>query len=119
MRDQVFIDELKLPCKIGVTELERSEHQHVLVSLRIGFPLRDAGQSDELGKSLDYAAVVTAIRSLTATRTFKLVEALAEQVAAMVLTFSVVEDVAVRVAKASIPETRGVGVEIFRSRSEK
>ena len=115
--DLIFIDELRLPTLIGIYPREQAVPQTVEISLKIGTSTHNAGSSDDIRDTIDYAAVVERLRSDLSDRHFRLLEKLAEHIAAVILDdFNAVW---VRVAVAKLGVMRGVGragVIIERSR---
>jgi len=115
--DIIFIDELRLPTLIGIYPREQMVPQTVEVSLQIGTSTMNAGSSDDIRDTIDYAAVVERLRADLAQRHFHLLEKLAEHVASVMLDdFGAIW---VRVSIAKLGVMRGVrraGVMIERSR---
>jgi dihydroneopterin aldolase len=67
--------------------------------------LRAAGESDDLHRAVDYADVCRRVMELGTQRAFRLVEAIAESVAAMVL-----EDFDVRAVRVFVQKTTPAGL---------
>ena len=113
--DIIFIDELRIPTLIGIYPRERSIAQLIEVSLQIGTSTRNAGQSDAIGDTIDYAQVVERLRDELAQRHFKLLEGLAEYVAGLILDDFGALWVRVSLAKVGVMrDVRRVGVIIER-----
>jgi dihydroneopterin aldolase len=115
--DRVFINNLVLPCRIGVYDHEREGPQRVgfNVDLRVRRPERAI--DDDIANVLSYDDVIDGIRRLTGERHINLVETLAEEIAGLCLADPRVALVRVRVEKLDVhPEAAGVGVEIERRR---
>ena len=113
--DIIFIDDLRLSTLIGIYPRERSVAQLIEVSLQIGTSTRSAGQSDAIGDTIDYAQVVERLRDELAQRHFKLLEGLAEYVAALILDDFGALWVRVSLAKVGVMrDVRRVGVIIER-----
>ncbi len=105
-------------CILGVDAEERREVQDVLVSVTLHGDLRRAGESDRLEDAVDYRAVKKEILALAEGSHHRLVEALAERIAAQCLTHAGVERVDVVVEKpGALRFARSVAVEITRARS--
>lgn len=105
----------------GVLPEEQRLGQRFIVSLRLGLDLQTAGQTDDLELTVNYADVAEAVQAIVEGPPFKLIEALAEQIAQLILfQFARVQTVSVRIEKPSAPisvvPTSGVAVEIHRSR---
>jgi 7,8-dihydroneopterin aldolase/epimerase/oxygenase len=89
------------------------------VDFTVWLDLASAGKTDQLDQTYDYSQSVGAIQNLIQTARCKLIEKLAEDIAAMVLTSAQVEKVQVRLTKLhpSIPNFSGqVSIEIIRSK---
>ena len=115
--DHLFIEGLQVPTRIGTTSAERAFPQVLRLSLRLGLPLENAGRSDRLPHSVDYAAVIQAVRSAITKHPFNLVEAVAETAAQSVFEFAPVQWVEVRVAKKIFPDVEAVGAFVRRERA--
>jgi dihydroneopterin aldolase len=118
MADRVFIEGLEVDCIIGTQPWEREVHQTLRLDLEIEAYCRPAGMSDDLSRALDYAGVAAAVRAAVEASSHLLVEAVAEQVAALVLRdFPATQAVTIRVTKAgAVPGAQSVGVAITRRR---
>lgn len=115
--DTIFIRELKLETHIGAYEDERQRPQTLEFNLEIGVARNRACLTDRLGDTIDYAQVVTEIRTLLALHRFHLLEALAESVAQQVLREFGAQWIALSIAKQGIvPGATFVGVSLIRDR---
>lgn len=113
--DRILIHDLLVRCVIGVREEERREKQDVVINLALSMDLRKAGKSDAVSDTLDYRAVKKRIIALAENSRYRLVEALAEAVAALCLEYPDVKQVQVRLEKpGALRFARSVGVEITR-----
>src|SRR5215468_4672343 len=84
--DRIRITELEVFYRVGVPDEERAKPQRLLISIDIKRDLKPAGQSDDLSKTTDYSAVVQRVLRHGEGREWKLVEAVAEEIATMILT---------------------------------
>ena len=113
--DIIFIDELRIPTLIGIYPREQAIPQTIEISLQIGTSTVGAGASDDIGDTIDYAVVVERLRSELASRHFKLLEKLAEYIAALLLDDFGAPWVRVSIAKIGVMrDVRRVGVIIER-----
>jgi dihydroneopterin aldolase len=114
----VFVRDLRVKTVVGVEEHERKESREVLVSLDLEVDLDPAAVSDDLSRSVDYAAVAALVREHAAASRFRLLEALAGSIATRVLArFPLVRAVTVRVEKPrALGDARAVGVELHHRR---
>ena len=117
MSDKVFIRNLVLPCHIGVTEEERSEKQNVILDIEVTSDLRRAGATDDITQTTDYYEIKENVTGALAKAQFKLLEALAETVATIVLHDPAALAVTVSVKKEKYSESPAMGIEILRRRN--
>lgn len=116
--DTIFIRELRIETVIGVQDWERQVKQTVLLDLDMAVDIRGASQTDHIEDTLDYKAVAKRIIGFVETSEFKLVETLAERVAAMVIDEFGVGWLRLRVNKrGALRGARDVGVVIERGHS--
>ncbi|HAY45635.1 MAG TPA: dihydroneopterin aldolase [Gammaproteobacteria bacterium] len=114
--DRIGIEGIQVSCVIGTHEWERKLKQKLTIDLVLELDLSVVGESDNLGDSIDYAAVVDAVTGLAIESTFRLIEALAEAIAALILMEFSIATAEVTVNKgAAVPGTRNVSVSIRRS----
>lgn len=110
----VFIRDLVLLCSIGVHRHERADPQRIRVNIDLAVR-DDRDLDDDLANVVCYEKITVGVRGLLADRHIKLVETVAEEIAAMCLEDSRVGSVRVRVEKLDIlPDAASVGVEIER-----
>jgi FolB domain-containing protein len=113
--DRILIRELLVRCVLGVDDEERREMQDVLISVALHADLRRAGESDRLEDALDYRRIKKEILAAADGSRYRLVEALAERVAALCLGHPGVMRVDVLVEKpGSLRFARSAAVEITR-----
>lgn len=116
MKDQIVIRGLELFTHIGVPAEERAEAQKLRVHLTLEvmrFP-----KIDGIEGTVDYKAVADRVRKSAAEKERQLIETLAQDIAAVVLSEFEVSKVRVEVEKFILPETDWVGVILERSSSE-
>src|SRR5512146_2868410 len=80
--DRITIKELLVRCVLGGDDEERREMQDVLVTVTLHADLRKAGQSDRLEDAVDYRAVKKEVLAAAEGSRYRLIEALAERIAA-------------------------------------
>lgn len=114
--DTIEIRRLKLTTHIGVPDDERASAQTLLATLRIvpcgGFE----GLHDDIAHTVDYHAVALEIQALAAARPRKLIETLARDIAAHLLTHHAIATVDVTLEKHILPDTECVAVHLHRAR---
>jgi dihydroneopterin aldolase len=117
--DRILITAARLPAHIGVTDEERAQPQTLVFDITLLRDLREAGRTDDYTKTVCYAEVVREIEDIL-TKPFHLIEAVAESVAARVLSGFAVDEITVRVAKPGAFPDKPVdhaAVEITRRRN--
>ena len=115
--DRVFVRGIQFYGYHGVAEEERRLGQRFLLDVELSLDLRPAGGSDELSASIDYAEVIRLVKEIGEGEPYRLLEALAERVAAVLLERFPAASVRVRANKPAPPlpgSFEAVGVEITR-----
>ncbi|WP_445501193.1 dihydroneopterin aldolase [Microvirga sp. G4-2] len=120
MSDRITLSRLAVYAHHGVHEEEARLGQRFYISLTCALDLKPAGEADDYAQSVCYAALAKVAHETATTRRFRIIEGLAEAIAAKVLeTFPRIEDVTVLVEKPEAPVPfviDGVSVEIRRTR---
>ncbi len=117
MTDRIDIRDLHVMAHVGVTPEERRDEQLLVINIQIQANLQPAGTSDDLADTVDYGRVTLDIAEMVRTTETKLLEHLAELIAARIGTHDGVESVSVEISKATPPideEVGSVGVRIER-----
>jgi 7,8-dihydroneopterin aldolase/epimerase/oxygenase len=115
--DKIFIRELRADAWIGIYEWEKLKPQTLDFNLDIGLDTHQAGATDNITHTVDYGKVVERIRADLKDQHFKLLEALAEHIAEVVLHDFKAQWIQVSVAKiAHMRGVKQVGVTIARER---
>jgi phosphoglycolate phosphatase len=112
--DEIRIEALELMARVGVPDLERAEPQRVTVSMILQPRCSFDDLSDDLARTIDYAAVCEDLRRFVAGRQDKLIETLAHEMAEHLLGRFRLSRVELEVRKFVLPETRYVAVRVFR-----
>jgi dihydroneopterin aldolase len=101
--DRIELVGLRVDGHHGVTERERAAAQPFEVDVTLGVALAPAGHADDLSMTIDYAAVYRQVREIVEATSFKLLEALAEAIAAELLSaHPLATDVEVRIRKPNV-----------------
>jgi 7,8-dihydroneopterin aldolase/epimerase/oxygenase len=115
--DTIFIRELRLPAWIGMYKHEKLAQQTVELDIEIGIPGTGVFTSARIQDTIDYASVVTRIKSLLATERFGLLEKLADRLAGVILDEFKAPLVRISVIKCGVlREAKRVGVQLERRR---
>ncbi|MFA4874498.1 MAG: dihydroneopterin aldolase [bacterium] len=117
--DRIIVSDLLTRCIIGVDKEERREKQEVVINLTISADLTKACKSDRFEDALDYRALKKEILAMVEKSQFRLIEALAEAIAAVCLKNEMVQGATVRVDKpGALRFARSVAVEITRTKQD-
>ena len=114
MRDRLIISDLTASCHLGVTDEERAHPQTVWIDLELGVQTQEAARSDDVGKSVDYAQLVQAVKMWVEGKSYRLLETMADEVATLVLSRFKTSRVDVRIKKRALPGIDFAAVEISR-----
>ena len=112
----VFIRNLELPAQIGVWRHEHGKEQPVRINVDLAVEdLIDLG--DDLTKVVDYGVIEDKIRAIIGEGHIRLIETLAERIAAACFDDERVQTARVRVEKLhALSNAESAGVEIERTR---
>lgn len=110
MKNQIFIHDLQVHTRIGITEEERATPQKLLVSLTITPTQPFTNLEDNIHLTVDYAKVAEDITTLAANSILNLIETLATRITDHILTHFPAQSVTVEIQKFILPNTRCVGV---------
>lgn len=115
MSDRIVIKSLEVLVRIGVPDEERERPQRLEIDLVL--ETNFCGIADEITQATDYAAVVAWVGNQCASCECRLIETLAEYLAAGVLqTFPLVQAVELEIRKFILPQTKCVAVHLRRDR---
>jgi|SRR5690606_10242113 len=113
--DIIYIRGLRVETIIGIYEWERQNRQTVVLDLEMASDISRAAASQDIADALNYKAVADRISDFIAASEFLLIEAMAEQVAAIVMTEFNVPWLRLRLGKpAAVPTAEDVGIVIER-----
>jgi 7,8-dihydroneopterin aldolase/epimerase/oxygenase len=116
--DRILLSGLRVRGHHGVLPHEAQLGQVFEVDLELALDLAPAGRADDLNLTVDYGSLAGRVAEVVGGRPRKLLEAVAEDVAQLVLADERVRMVRVRVTKpqAPLPVDASVAVEITRDR---
>ena len=114
----VFLRDMVLQAHIGLYPHEHGVSQRVRINIDLGVE-EGADTSDELSRVVSYETVANAVRAIVAAGHIKLVETLAERIAAACLADPRVLLAHVQVEKPDVfPDAAAAGVAIVRRRGD-
>lgn len=113
--DRVFIEGLAVSTVIGAYDWERAIRQTVVLDLELAWDVAAAASDDALEQALDYAAVSEYAAHFVQHGEYRLVETLAEHLAAELRHRFSLNWLRLKVTKpGAVPGARAVGVIIER-----
>ena len=112
----ITIVDLEVFYRVGISEEERAKPQRLLLTLDIKFDFSSAAVSGRVGRTIDYYEVAQRLLKLGETRSWRLIESVATDVADKILSEFHPEGVTIEVKKFSIPEARYVSVSLTKQR---
>jgi dihydroneopterin aldolase len=121
MGDEVFLEGMRFYAYHGHNPEEQVQGQRFLVDVRIGADLQEAGQTDDLTKTVNYSQVFKRVRDIVEGPPRSLIEAVAEEIATVVLRDFAATSVSVTVRKpevaikGSILDAAGVTITRYRT----
>ncbi len=108
---RILLSDLTLPCRIGVTQAERSERQRLRFNLALEIR-PDPPRDDKITEVVDYGRLVARIRGVCAEVEFRLLESLSERIAEACFLDQRVIGARVRIEKLDrYPDVGGIGSE--------
>jgi dihydroneopterin aldolase len=121
MTDRIVLANMRFDGRHGYHDWEREQLQPFEVDVELTLDLAPAGGSDDLEQTIDYGRVFDIAREIVESRTFFLLEAIAEAIATTVLDrHPRVDEIVVRVRKPKVRLSGALdyaGVEITRHRT--
>jgi 7,8-dihydroneopterin aldolase/epimerase/oxygenase len=118
--DKIYVNRMEFYGYHGVFPEETRLGQRYAVDLSVSLDLKKAGETDELEHSVNYAELYQICKEIVEGKPYKLIEAVAENIAADILTrFALISEVTIKVIKPDPPipgHYNSVAVEITRRR---
>jgi dihydroneopterin aldolase len=117
MEDSIIVSGLELLARIGLSAAERDTAQRLTLSLRLIPERRLAALADDIANTIDYASVCDAVRREAESKPRRLIETLAEDIAALLLNAFPLRTVEVEVRKYVLPNAEYAAVQVRRERN--
>jgi len=112
----ITIQGLSVLSYVGVPAEEREKAQQLCFDLRFAAVLQPETLNDDIGATLDYAAVSQRLVELVQMRPRKLIETLADEITDFLLTEFSLRWIEVTVRKFILPNTEHVAVTVRREK---
>lgn len=93
---------MRFEARHGYYDWEREQAQPFEVDVELVLDLQPAGIDDDLTRTIDYGAAYAVVREVVESRSFKLLEALAEAISRELVAGFDVTEVTVRVRKPAV-----------------
>jgi|GEM_PF-1034888 len=117
LTQRIILRDMILGCTIGFMPEERARRQRLRINLEIDVESSPAF-SDEINDTLNYSGVVRRVRELCAACSHRLLETLADDLAAACFVYANVTRTKVRIEKLDrYADVGSIGVEIVRQRN--
>ena len=119
--DVIHLSGIEIFAHHGVFDHEKENGQRFFFDVDIEYDSSQAAVSDNLADTLDYAAVVTAIRDAVLGEPVDLLEALALRVMKAIFSFEMAQMVILTIHKPDVEmpvDIAGVSITVHRHRSE-
>lgn len=117
--DKILIEGLLVETRIGVYDWERLIQQPLVFDLELDTDIAAAASSDDLSETIDYKALSDRVVDYVSGTEFELLEALAENLAALILKEFGVSHLRMKVSKpGAVPKAENVSLLIERSANE-
>ncbi len=113
--DQIIISEFEVNCSVGCTSKERRRRQKIVLDIHLYTPLSKAGETDNITNTIDYQSVIEALKELITSRSFSLIETIAEHAAKMLLAKFPINHAEIRITKRPFKNPKSVAVQISRT----
>ena len=110
----IAIKGLEVSAHVGVPEEERSRPQRLLLDLSFAAIDQPSDLSDEISRTVDYLAVSLRVAEVVGERPRKLIETLADQLAAALLAEFSLRWIEITIRKFILPNAEWVSVSIRR-----
>jgi len=107
---KITITDLEVFYCVGVSDEERAQPQRLLLTVDMVFDFAAAAVGDRLTKTIDYFALSQRLLKFGENRNWKLIEKVAANIGAMIMTEFQPQAVSVEVKKFAIPQARHVSV---------
>jgi dihydroneopterin aldolase len=101
--DRVALRGLRVRGRHGVLARERRDGQEFVIDAVLGLDTRSAAASDDLSRTVDYAALAERLTAVVAGEPVRLIETLADRLARACLAEPLVQEVEITVHKPQAP----------------
>lgn len=119
LRDHIRINQLEVFARVGVPDDERSSPQRLVFNITF-WPKHQAPElEDEIGRTVNYAAVCAVTKDFVQARSDRLIETLADALAHHLLDAFEIQRITIELRKFILPDVEFVSVTVTREPSAK
>lgn len=117
--DHIHIEQLEVFVHIGVPDNERNSPQRLTFSITLWPSCNARDLEDEIGRTVNYAAVCMETKKFVHNRSDRLIETLVDALASHLLEVFEIRRITVELRKFILPDVQFVSVIVTRDRSTK
>jgi 7,8-dihydroneopterin aldolase/epimerase/oxygenase len=120
-KDKIIVKGLHCSVRLGVKKEEQEVRRNCELDIVLYFDLSEAGETDELDRTVNYSKVMDMIQEITKTAQYKLLESFAYRLFREIFENTAARRIQLRVKKMNPPiegRFQYVGVELTRNREE-
>lgn len=116
VNDHIHIEQLEVFARIGVPDEERASPQRLIFNITF-WPTRTGAEiGDKIERAVDYAAVCAETKKFVQARSDRLIETLADALAAHLLGMFAIAKITIELRKFVLPDAQFVSVTVTRER---
>ncbi|HWY79605.1 MAG TPA: dihydroneopterin aldolase [Candidatus Sulfotelmatobacter sp.] len=97
--DTIFINDLIIPCLIGVFDYERTGKQNLIINIELFVDTHTAGKTDNINDTVSYSDITKSVTEIVSNSQFYLLEKLAQAIADICLHDNRVKQVKIHIEK--------------------
>jgi len=117
--NRIRIEQIEVFAHIGVPDDERSQPQRLTISITFWPTKHVLELGDDIGRTVDYAAVCAETKNFVHNRSDRLIETLADALASHLLEVFEIRRITIELRKFILPDVDFVSVTVTRHRSAK
>ena len=113
--DQIEVSELEIFARVGVTESERANPQRLTLTITVWPKASFDRLEDDISRTVNYSGLCVTAHDFVADRSDRLIETLASELAAKLLSSFPISKVRLELCKFVLPDARHAAVIVTRS----
>jgi dihydroneopterin aldolase len=112
--DTIHIEQLRISARVGVPDLERAAPQRLALNITLWPNQSWRNLDDKISRTVNYSTVARVVEEFAQSRTDKLIETLADQIAAHLLRSFPIKQVRIELRKFVLAKADFVSVTLTR-----